>query len=169
MVAQSRQRSNGCASAPRCCDASLLQRRQSVASGTRSVPPYPSTPAVGPLTCDIVTANRLPLSVRRMMVDGRRQWKGCRSEIDQLGDTSVLRFDNVIWNRHLCPIGLREQRPGRREAVTLSPSAQRQDRLSSGLRASASRNASARSVANVLHAASITPDPIGSPRWAASA
>ena len=23
---------------------------------------------------------------------------GCRSEIDQLGGTSVLRFDNVIWN-----------------------------------------------------------------------
>ena len=24
--------------------------------------------------------------------------EGCRSEIDQLGGTSVLRFDNVIWN-----------------------------------------------------------------------
>ena len=26
------------------------------------------------------------------------EFLGCRSEIDQLGGTSVLRFDNVIWN-----------------------------------------------------------------------
>ena len=38
--------------------------------------------------------------VRRLnrAMTGWANYFGCRSEIDQLGGTSVLRFDNVIWN-----------------------------------------------------------------------
>ena len=48
--------------------------------------------------------------------------KGCKSQIDQSGGPPVCQLDLVIRHRDLGPIGPREQRPRRVEAITLHPS-----------------------------------------------
>ena len=45
-----------------------------------------------------VSADAVPSLARRRSASACTIKIGCRSEIDQLGGTSVLRFDNVIWN-----------------------------------------------------------------------
>ena len=69
-------------------------------TATIGLPASVSAGAVLTITVHMSTPSATTQSILVLVHDfGSGQLKiGCRSEIDQLGGTSVLRFDNVIWN-----------------------------------------------------------------------